>query len=164
MLPASTSKTGLAHELARRFLPVSSPIIRGTLDPRRPLALHDNTTVRPRSSAIQNLGVAQSAAISPHAPPPPKTGVMAPPPMPGYPAPPPHILPQTSRYQPYRTNSTPSRSPAPAPASATATAYNRNPAPAATHTRPGPGPSNLRQSFGPGTPGSAYGNVRGRLG
>nr|XP_031862788.1 uncharacterized protein CI109_001800 [Kwoniella shandongensis]KAA5529860.1 hypothetical protein CI109_001800 [Kwoniella shandongensis] len=141
MLPASTSKTGLAHELARRFLPVSSPAIRGTLDPRRPHALHDNTTVRPKSSAIQNLGGAPSV-VSPHAPPPPKGGPMAPPPAPGYSVPPPHTLPAASRHQPHRSTP-PSRPPAPA--------TNWNPAP-----RPGPvrpGPSNLRQSFGPGTPG-----------
>ncbi|WWD15930.1 hypothetical protein CI109_100354 [Kwoniella shandongensis] len=149
MLPASTSKTGLAHELARRFLPVSSPAIRGTLDPRRPHALHDNTTVRPKSSAIQNLGGAPSV-VSPHAPPPPKGGPMAPPPAPGYSVPPPHTLPAASRHQPHRSTP-PSRPPAPA--------TNWNPAP-----RPGPvrpGPSNLRQSFGPGTPGvgSTYGMV-----
>jgi hypothetical protein len=39
---------GTAHTLARRIA-LPAPTIRGTLDPRRPHALHDNLTVRPRS-------------------------------------------------------------------------------------------------------------------
>ena len=41
---------GAAHDLAQRFIPVDSPSIRGTLDPRRPQAIHDNMTIRPRSA------------------------------------------------------------------------------------------------------------------
>jgi hypothetical protein len=52
------TREGLAHDLAKRFLPVSSPSIRGTLDPRRTHALHDNATlrIRPPPPATLSLG------------------------------------------------------------------------------------------------------------
>ncbi|WWD10120.1 hypothetical protein V865_008253 [Kwoniella europaea PYCC6329] len=171
MLPASTSKVGLAHELARRFLPVSSPSIRGTLNPRRPQALHDNVTVKPRTMAGQTLGGSTNPPLSsPHAPPPIKLGVMPPPPIPQYVAPPPHTLPVGGRSNDNnRPSSTPSRSSypphSPSPSIGN-TIYNNRPTSASTppanpaNTAPyprsavGPGPSNLRQSFGPGTPGT----------
>jgi hypothetical protein len=46
----------MAHSLAQRLIPISAPVVRGTLDPRRPHALHDNITVRLRSPAGQTLG------------------------------------------------------------------------------------------------------------
>ncbi|WWC90019.1 uncharacterized protein L201_004949 [Kwoniella dendrophila CBS 6074] len=168
MLLPSTSKIGLAHELAQRFLPVSVPSIRGTLDPRRPRALHDNVTVKPRALAGQVLGGSSNPAVaSPHAPPPMKLGVMPPPPIPQYAAPPPHTLPGGVRQNSQRPSTTPSRTAYPY----SATEYNnRGPSvstPSSTNvanpgTPPtvyprsavGPGPSNLRQSFGPGTPGT----------
>ncbi|WVQ70062.1 uncharacterized protein L199_008286 [Kwoniella botswanensis] len=171
MLPASTSKVGLAHELARRFLPVPSPSIRGTLDPRRPQALHDNVTVKPRTMAGQTLGGSVNPPLSsPHAPPPIKLGVMPPPPIPQYVAPPPHTLPVGARSNDNnRPSSTPSRSSyaphSPSPSIGN-TIYNNRPTSTSTppanaaNTAPyprsaaGPGPSNLRQSFGPGTTGT----------
>nr|XP_019042668.1 hypothetical protein I302_08372 [Kwoniella bestiolae CBS 10118]OCF21598.1 hypothetical protein I302_08372 [Kwoniella bestiolae CBS 10118] len=176
MLPASTSKVGLAHELARRFLPVSSPSIRGTLDPRRPQALHDNVTVKPRTLTGQAMGGSSNPPLSsPHAPPPIKVGVMPPPPIPQYVAPPAHTLPAGARQgNNHRPSSTPSRGSypyTPTPPIGN-TIYNNRPtttlnpaspspvnstsqANSAPYPRPsvGPGPSNLRQSFGPGTPG-----------
>ncbi|WRT67150.1 uncharacterized protein IL334_004116 [Kwoniella shivajii] len=186
MLSASTSRAGLAHELARRFLPVNLPSIRGTLDPRRPNALHDNITVKPRTMAGQTLGGTTNPAISsPHAPPPPvKTGIMQPPPVPGHNPPPPHTLPAAARQSnSYRANTTPNRGSypyTPTPTIPIHTNNNRTPASPSGPASPGtasalfprsavgPGPSNLRQSFGPGTPGSngaAYGmNVAGSRG
>ncbi|WVQ78290.1 hypothetical protein IAT38_000375 [Cryptococcus sp. DSM 104549] len=102
LLPSSTSNVGLAHELSRRLLPVSAPAIRGTLDPRRPHALHDNVTVKPRSAPAAGstpapgpgLGMASAGPSTPyHAQPSPKIGGMAPPPNPQYSVPPPHTLP-----------------------------------------------------------------------
>ncbi|OCF54114.1 hypothetical protein L486_08308 [Kwoniella mangroviensis CBS 10435] len=178
MLPASTSKVGLAHELARRFLSVSSPSIRGTLDPRRPQALHDNVTVKPRTMAGQTLGGSTNPMLSsPHAPPPIKLGVMPPPPIPQYVAPPPHTLPVGGRSNDNnRPSSTPSRSSyaphSPSPSIGNTIYNNRptststppaNPANTAPYPRSvvGPGPSNLRQSFGPGTPGTPSSSSNG---
>jgi len=116
----STSATsGLAHDLTKRFIPVSSPVIRGTLDPRRPHGLHDNLTVRLRSPTSQSLGGSSAALASPHAPPPRigPHGYMAPPTLPQQlSVPPPHVLPtsSSSRYQsqprPSSTAQTPQRS------------------------------------------------------
>ncbi|OCF35465.1 hypothetical protein I316_03017 [Kwoniella heveanensis BCC8398] len=103
MLTASSSKRGSAHELARRFLPVHGPLIRGTLDPRRPHALHDNTTVRMKTPTNPpSLNGSTNPAASPHAPPPMK---MPPPPIPSFVPPPPHTLPNnSSRYPTTTTN------------------------------------------------------------
>lgn len=49
LLPSS-SISGTAHDLAKRFIPVSSVAVRGTLDAKRPNAIHDSTTVRIRSN------------------------------------------------------------------------------------------------------------------
>ncbi|WWC61107.1 uncharacterized protein I303_103685 [Kwoniella dejecticola CBS 10117] len=175
MLKASTSKVGLAHELARRFLPVSSASIRGTLDPRRPQALHDNITVKPRTMTAQIGGLSKPPSASPHVPPPMKSNVMPPPPMPQYHVPPPHTLPSGGRpnSSEHRTSSTPTRVAYPYTASPGAgnPVYNNRPSgtpstASLTPTAPGtssglyprsavgPGPSNLRQSFAPGTPGA----------
>ncbi|WVF72166.1 hypothetical protein IAT40_006978 [Kwoniella sp. CBS 6097] len=102
---ASSSKEGLAHELARRFLPVHSPVIRGTLDPRRPHALHDNTTVRLKTpSSQQSINGSTNLVASPHAPPPMK---MPPPPVPSLIPPPPHTLPSNGPRYPPTTNHRP---------------------------------------------------------
>jgi len=55
-LAPSVSHVGSAYNLSTRFLPISGPSIRGTLDPRRPRAIHDNLTIRPRpqTSAPRN--------------------------------------------------------------------------------------------------------------
>ncbi|WWC69448.1 uncharacterized protein I206_103387 [Kwoniella pini CBS 10737] len=168
---ATTSKVGLAHELARRFLPVSSPSIRGTLDPRRPHALHDNITVKPRTMTAQALGgLSKLPSASPHAPPPMKVNVMPPPPIPQYNAPPPHTLPAGGRQNngDHRSVSALPRtgySYTTSPATSNV-GYNNRPTGSPTPSTPGissgqyprsavgPGPSNLRQSFAPGTPGT----------
>lgn len=173
---------GSAHELAKRFIHVSSPVIRGTLDPRRPHALHDNTTVRARPQQTQSLGASTANYSSPRT----ATNYMAPPPLPvQYTVPPPHTAsggpsrqqhyssptPRSTGY--YPTTATPQGQPY-RPTTAGYTpytppsnpAYGRTgsestgliPVTATAYTRPGPGPSSLRQSFGPlpGTPGSPY--------
>ncbi|RSH91959.1 hypothetical protein EHS25_009329 [Saitozyma podzolica] len=55
-LLSGPSSPGMAHSLAQRLISISAPVVRGTLDPRRPHALHDNITVRLRSPAGQTLG------------------------------------------------------------------------------------------------------------
>lgn len=93
---------GMAHAAAQRLITTRSPAIRGTLDPKRPQALHDNTTIRMRSQVAQSLGGSGNVSLpSPHQPPPPRSGPfgqMPPPPMPGgYGSPPPHILPPSTK-------------------------------------------------------------------
>ncbi|WVR05222.1 hypothetical protein IAU60_002234 [Kwoniella sp. DSM 27419] len=127
MTPARMSRPGMAHELAKRVLPVSSPSIRGILDPRRPHALHDNTTLSVRPA--QPMPVSTST----YAPPAVK---MAPPPIPQYSAPPQHTL-SAPRYP--RTN-------------ALATGYPYSPTPNPTAPLSGfngpTGVTNYRQSYG----------------
>lgn len=47
LLPA-VLEPGFASSVSSRLIHTPGPIIRGTLDPRRPKAIHDNTTIRPR--------------------------------------------------------------------------------------------------------------------
>lgn len=98
---------GLAHTLARRLLSNRAPIIRGTLDPRRPQALHDNVTIRLRAQAAAAIvapasGQGVNGSMSaPHAPPPkasPGTPGYMPPPSSTLREPPPHTLPSSARY------------------------------------------------------------------
>lgn len=104
---SSSSKPGLAHTLARRLLSNRAPIIRGTLDPRRAHALHDNATLRLRTQAMATMGGTPTMGVnglspSPHAQHPKLPGT------PGYMTsphnalrePPPHTLPPGSRYYP----------------------------------------------------------------
>ncbi|RXK39529.1 hypothetical protein M231_03198 [Tremella mesenterica] len=180
LLPKGTFD-GLAHDLAARFVPVSAPIIRGTLDPKRPQALHDNATVRMRSHVSQPLGstsIGGISSLSPHQPPPPRPGPggqMLPPPIPSnYITPPPHTLPHSKSSTPqYKTQPTAPRVyyTAPSPGQNVQTTSFRPPSSGSTYgrpsppvpspapssapvypTRPGPGPSSLRQSFGPENP------------
>ncbi|WVQ98746.1 hypothetical protein IAU59_005877 [Kwoniella sp. CBS 9459] len=117
----SSSKTGTAHALARRLLPVHGPLIRGTLDPRRPHALHDSTTIRLKTpTSQQSLNGSTNPAASPHAPPPRK---MPPPPIPSFTPPPPHTLPNNGSRYPSGTQHRPSSSSTP---SRPAYPYNPN--------------------------------------
>lgn len=171
------SAPGFAHELAQRFIPVSSPSIRGTLDPRRPKAIHDNLTVRPKPIGQPLAGI--SAALA--------GGI----PSPG--------ASQQQRPAAYQNQATPVRNYNYSSATQNAngaspyrppgTAYSPTPtngpiygrsappipapspvAPQTTpglssgqyHVRPGPGPSALRQSFGPVTSGAMNGSPYGR--
>ncbi|BEJ18218.1 hypothetical protein CspHIS471_0704950 [Cutaneotrichosporon sp. HIS471] len=90
---------GLAHKLARRLLANRAPIIRGTLDPRRPLALHDNVTLRLRAQTAAAITAPAPHTINgaPHAPPPkaggPGTTGFMPPPSSTIREPPPHTMP-----------------------------------------------------------------------
>lgn len=158
LTPAELLAKGMpdAHELAKRFLPVSSPSVRGILDPRRPKALHDNTTVRMRPAAYAPSGAASpgistqlagggtqmhSSSSSTL----PRAGT--------YPAQSPGMQPyargsppagQTAYAAPTYSHYGPStayRPPTPLGPPSAGTGYARIP--------PGPGPSALRQSFGP---------------
>ncbi|GMK59476.1 hypothetical protein CspeluHIS016_0800820 [Cutaneotrichosporon spelunceum] len=89
---------GLAHKLARRLLANRAPIIRGTLDPRRPQALHDNVTLRLRAQTAAAITAPSPHSINgaPHALPP-KSGSATPgfmpPPSSTIREPPPHTMP-----------------------------------------------------------------------
>jgi len=61
LLPES-KKPGLAHTLAKRLLANDAPAVRGTLDARRPQALHDNVTIRLRAQAAAAVGQQQAQA------------------------------------------------------------------------------------------------------
>lgn len=127
-----SSTPGLAHELSQRFIPVSMPSIRGTLDPRRPKAIHDNLTVKPKpiGQAVPAVKPYQSSAT------PVKSYTYTPrPTTPAY-------RPPTPAYTPYSPNGS----------------FRPNHTPTSQPVRPGPGPSALRQSFGPTAGnGSPYG-------
>jgi hypothetical protein len=84
LLP-ETKSTGLAHTLARRLLSNDAPAIRGTLDKRRPQALHDNVTIRLRAQA--------AAAVQQPTPQPQQPAVNG--------------VPQSPRAQPPKTPGTP---------------------------------------------------------
>lgn len=101
LLPENTEpgSMALAHTLARRLLSNRAPIIRGTLDPRRKQAVHDNVTIRLRAQAVAAIGTPGLNGSSPHAAPPKVS--------PGTPygssirEPPPHTLPSANpRYYP----------------------------------------------------------------
>lgn len=174
LLPALRTKPGWSHILGRHILSTSSPSIRGTLDPRRPHALHDNTTIQLRSTLARN-GVSNiSNGSLPHNTPAlVKTSTMPPPPSPQFSAPPPHILPISSphnmspvvtynvsgrTHSPYLNPATPQ--PQPHSYSSFSPVPTAMPASSLVHIRPvqtmpatgaylrsGPGPSNLRQSL-----------------
>ncbi len=108
---------GLAHKLARRLLANRAPIIRGTLDPRRPQALHDNVTLRLRAQAQAAITAPSPLGVNgaPHAPPPkvsPGTPGFMPPPASTIREPPPHTMPNNigMRYYPQQ-----GRAPYPSP-------------------------------------------------
>ena len=136
----TSEKVGLARRLAQRALQNNSPSIRGTLDPRRPHAIHDNLTVRPKSPAAQPLGGTPGITTGTSSYPPRQSTMYQPPrQQPSYPSPTPY-RPPTPNFaytsplaQPNRPNGVP-----PPPQGQ----YN---------ARPPAGPSGLRQSFGPGT-------------
>lgn len=174
LLPDLRTKPGWSHILGRHILSTSSPSIRGTLDPRRPHALHDNTTIQLRSTLARN-GVSNiSNGSLPHNTPAlVKTSTMPPPPSPQFSAPPPHILPISSphnmspvvtynvsgrTHSPYLNPATPQ--PQPHSYSSFSPVPTAMPASSLVHIRPvqtmpatgaylrsGPGPSNLRQSL-----------------
>ncbi|KIR39372.1 hypothetical protein I307_06003 [Cryptococcus deuterogattii 99/473] len=174
LLPALRTRPGWSHTLGRHILSTSSPSIRGTLDPRRPHALHDNTTIQLRSALARN-GVSNiSNGSLPHnAPALVKTSTMPPPPSPQFSAPPPHILPISSphnmspvvtynvsgrTHSPYLNPATPqpqphsysSFSPAPTAMPASSLVHIRpvqTMPPTGSYLRSGPGPSSLRQSL-----------------
>lgn len=100
------TKPGMAHTLAKRLLANRAPIIRGTLDPARPRALHDNSTIRLRAQAAAQISTQAPSALglngvaaSPHAPPP-KAQPAYGQPMGHGREPPPHTIPNTPRYYP----------------------------------------------------------------
>ncbi|WVQ71703.1 hypothetical protein IAR50_001244 [Cryptococcus sp. DSM 104548] len=136
LVPALAGKIGWSHEAAKRYLPTSSPSIRGTLDPRRPHALHDNTTIRLRTGSAKPAsgnGPSVPNALPNGTPTPPiqntplhnptpaytmpptaKVNVMPPPPSPQYQSAPPHLLPlQSPHAMPQSAGYPPNRSPAP---------------------------------------------------
>jgi hypothetical protein len=139
----TSEKVGLARRLAERVLQNNSPSIRGTLDPRRPRAIHDNLTVRPKSPAAQPLGGTPGLSTGGSSAYPARQSTMYQPPrqQPSYPSPTPYRPPTPSfaytspLAQPGRPNGT-----GPPPLQST---YNPRP--------PAAGPSGLRQSFGPGS-------------
>lgn len=100
------AKPGMAHTLAKRLLANRAPIIRGTLDPARPRALHDNSTIRLRAQAAAQINTQAPSALglngvapSPHAAPP-KAQQYGQPQMGHSREPPPHTMPNTPRYYP----------------------------------------------------------------
>jgi len=140
LMDDTSEKVGLARGLAQRALQNNSPSIRGTLDPRRPHAIHDNLTVRPKSPAAQPLGGTPGITTGTSSYPARQSTMYQPPrQQPSYPSPTPY-RPPTPNFaytsplaQPARPNGAP-----PPPQGQ----YN---------ARPPAGPSGLRQSFGPGT-------------
>jgi hypothetical protein len=126
--------TGMAHRMAQQVLQNKAPSIRGTLDPRRPHAVHDNLTVKPKSA--QTIG---AAATTPAAYPARQSTMYQPPrQQPSYPSPTPY-RPPTPNY----TYTSPFAQQTPAgsgPPRGQQTQYRP----------PVAGPSGLRQSFGPG--------------
>jgi hypothetical protein len=143
LLAAKTETAGMAHRIAQRVLQNKAPSIRGTLDPRRPHAVHDNLTVRPRSLTAQPLGgTASTTGTTPSYPPRQSTMYQPPRQQPSYPSPTPY-RPPTPNYT-YTS-----------PFAQQNTGLNGiGNAPRASHAQyrpPAAGPSGLRQSFGPGT-------------
>lgn len=60
---------GFAHSLSKRLIHAPGPIHRGTLDSRRPQAMHDNTTIRARPTApAAPPSIAQQLAGTPTRP------------------------------------------------------------------------------------------------
>lgn len=177
LLPALLTRPGWSHILGRRILATPSPSIRGTLDPRRPHALHDNTTIQLRSTLARNgVNNISNGSLPHNTPSLVKTNTMPPPPSPQFNAPPPHILPISSphslspvvtynvpgrTHSPYLNPATPqpqqhhsysSFSPMPQAMPAAPLVHNRAVQampPTGTYLRsgPGPGPSSLRQSL-----------------
>lgn len=170
----SHREPGFAHDLSKRFIPVPAPSIRGTLDPRRPQAIRDNVTVKPRpvTQPLAGMGQTVQGAM-------PGTPLSVPPT--GHsaygPSVPPHGTPTRGHnYAPsqtpvyglagqanYRPPPTPGYGGYNAPNQGGSPAYGRTgpvvpsgPPQQVQYVRPGPGPSALRQSFGPGN-GSPYG-------
>lgn len=152
LLENKESAAGLAHRLAQRLLQNNSPSIRGVLDPRRPQAIHDNLTVRPKSASAQPLGGASTVPTtpSPTSYPPRQSTVYQPPrQQPAYAAPSTPYRPPTPNYtytSPFNQvnfGGSPaggvSNTPPPVPHQNTA------------YRPPLAGPSGLRQSFGPGS-------------
>lgn len=151
LLQNKENPSGLAHRLAQRLLQTNSPSIRGVLDPRRPQAIHDNLTVRPKSASAQPLGGAPNVPTTPSPTSyPPRQSTMYQPP----------------RQQPsYATPSTPYRPPTPnytytspfnqmnfgsgTPVGGGGTSPHP-PHQTTAYRPPLAGPSGLRQSFGPG--------------
>ncbi|OXG91217.1 hypothetical protein C345_01199 [Cryptococcus neoformans A2-102-5] len=177
LLPALLTRPGWSHILGRRILSTPSPSIRGILDPRRPHALHDNTTIQLRSTLARNgVNNISNGSLPHNTPSLVKTNTMPPPPSPQFNAPPPHILPISSphslspvvtynvpgrTHSPYLNPATPqpqqhhsysSFSPMPQAMPAAPLVHNRAVQampPTGTYLRsgPGPGPSSLRQSL-----------------
>lgn len=130
---------GVAHILAQRVLQTNAPSIRGSLDPRRPHAVHDNLTVRPKSVSAQAVGGSPAAPTNTSTYSPRSNGVFdSPRQQPSYPTP-------NTPYRPPNPNYT-YTSPIGQQMYGTATV----PAAHTTPYRPPlAGPSGLRQSFGP---------------
>lgn len=55
---------GFAHRVSKRLIHTPAPTIRGTLDPRRPKAIHDNATIRPRPSAMPSASLPPVPSMS----------------------------------------------------------------------------------------------------
>lgn len=148
LLEGRESASGMAHRLAQQLLQNSSPSIRGVLDPRRPHAVHDNLTVRPKSAAAQPLGgapIVTSTAPSPSAYPQRQSTMYQPPrQQPSYPSPSTPYRPPTPNYtytSPFQQMTFAGGGNVSSPSAP----------PHQTQYRPPlAGPSALRQSFGPG--------------
>lgn len=100
---AEPGSLALAHKLARRLLSNRVPIIRGTLDPRRQQALHDNVTIRLRAQAAAAIGTPGANGVSPHVPPPKASPGTPYPPSQSMQIrePPPHTLPSSNQRYAY---------------------------------------------------------------
>jgi hypothetical protein len=139
----TSEKAGLAHRLAQRVLQTNGPSIRGTLDPRRPRAIHDNLTVRGKSPAAQPMSGTSGATVPGSSSYPARQSTMYQPPrqQPSYPSPTPY-RPPTPNFAYTSPFASQNRSP-------NGTAPSPRTQPPANYRPPIVGPSGLRQSFGP---------------
>ena len=150
LLGAKETTSGLAHRLAERLLQNNAPSIRGVLDPRRPQAIHDNLTVRPKSASAQPLGGAPTVPAMPSPTTyPPRQSTMYQPPrqQPSYPTPSTPYRPPTPNYtytSPFNQMNYGASPGAPGGPPPSAPPHNT------AYRPPLAGPSGLRQSFGPG--------------
>lgn len=153
LLANKESASGLAHRLAQRLLQTNSPSIRGVLDPRRPQAIHDNLTVRPKSASAQPLGGAPTVPATPSpAAYPPRQSTMYQPPrqQPSYPTPSTPYRPPTPNYTYTSPFNQMNFGVSPGGVGGAGVTSPNPPLHNTAYRPPLAGPSGLRQSFGPG--------------
>lgn len=150
LMQGSDSRAGRAHRLSQRLLQNNAPSIRGILDPRRPHAVHDSLTVRPKSAAAQPLGGAPAVASTPSPVAyPPRQSTMHQPPrqQPSYSSPNAPYRPPTPNY----AYTSPFQQPV-VTGNGGGLPSTQMSGQASTFRPPLAGPSGLRQSFGPQSP------------